>query len=209
MPPLDPQLRRRLEKTVVAARGESEAGARAALESLAVAYHEPYTHMKPEARALRNHLRARARQLGDTQNLKGELAIGHLVHECAYEHWHRMLFARFLAETELLIEPENGLPISLSDCQELAREQGADWLTLASTFAVRMLPQIFRPDDPVLEIALPPETRSDREDELKRLPSGVFTADDSLVVHQLGFDGNGDFWHHGGLDGFENSFRSE
>ena len=54
MPPLDPQLRRRLENTVVAARGEAEAGARAALEALAVAHHEPYTHMKPEARALRN-----------------------------------------------------------------------------------------------------------------------------------------------------------
>ena len=43
-----------------------------------------------------------------------------------------------------------------------------------------MLPQIFRKDDPVLEIALPPETRSEMEDLLKGLPKPVFEADDSL-----------------------------
>ncbi|NJM55691.1 MAG: hypothetical protein HC841_07110 [Verrucomicrobiae bacterium] len=31
--------------------------------------------------------------------------------ECAYEHWHRMLFARFLAENGLLIEPEENMAI--------------------------------------------------------------------------------------------------
>ena len=51
---------------------------------------------------------------------------------------------------------------------------------MASTYAVRMLPQIFRADDPVLEVNLPPETRSELEDLLKALPRDVFLADDSL-----------------------------
>ena len=91
-----------------------------------------------------------------------------------------MLFARFLAENDLLIEPESGVAITLDEVQELAREKATDWLELASDYAERMLPQIFRKDDPVLQIALPPETRSDMEDLLKDLPKAVFEADDSL-----------------------------
>jgi len=91
-----------------------------------------------------------------------------------------MLFARFLAETNLLIEPESGMDITLEDCQELALERGGDWLELASQFAERMLPEIFRTSDPVLKVALPPETRSELESLLKMLPSDVFVADDSL-----------------------------
>ena len=36
------------------------------------------------------------------------------------------------------------------------------------------------PGDPVLEVALPPETRSALEDLMKALPGQVFRADDSL-----------------------------
>jgi len=180
MPPLESTLRRRLENTVVAARGLAEAGARAALEALAVHHHEPYGHMKPEARALRNHLRARARQLGDVQNAKGELAIGHLVHECAYEHWHRMLFARFLAENHLLIDPVSKVAVSLAECEELAKEECVHTWELAARFAQAMLPQIFRVDDPLLKVALPTERRVALETLLAELPPAVFTADDSL-----------------------------
>jgi len=180
MPPLESTLRRRLENTVVAARGVGEAGARAALEALAVHHHEPYGHMKPEARALRNHLRARARQLGDAQNAKGELAIGHLVHECAYEHWHRMLFARFLAENNLLIDPDSNVAVSLAECEELAKEEGVHTWDLAARFAQAMLPQIFRVDDPLLKVTLPTERRVALETLLAELPRAVFTADDSL-----------------------------
>jgi hypothetical protein len=158
----------------------AEAGAKAALEALAVHHHEPYGHMSPEKRKLRNHLRARARQLGDKQNRKGELEITHLVWECAYEHWHRMLFARFLAENALLIEPEMGVAISLEECEELAKEEGKDLWTLASEFAQRMLPQIFRPDDPLLKITFAREHRLKLEQLLDGLKSGVFTASDSL-----------------------------
>jgi hypothetical protein len=91
-----------------------------------------------------------------------------------------MLFARFLAETDLLIEPDSGVAIALDEVQEFAREIATDWLELASEYAERMLPQIFRKGDPVLDIVLPPETRSELEDLLKSLPRDVFQADDSL-----------------------------
>ena len=174
-------LRRELERTVRQARRVAETGARKVLEQLAVHHHEPWGAMTPEQRALRNRLRAHGRQLGDHRDPKrGTQAIGRLMQECAYEHWHRMLFARFLAETDLLIEPESGVAISLDEARELAREQGADWLELASDYAERMLPQIFRKDDPVLAVTLPAETRSELEDLLKALPREVFLADDSL-----------------------------
>ena len=51
---------------------------------------------------------------------------------------------------------------------------------LASDFAQRMLPQIFRAGDPVLEVALPPEKRQELEAILEGLPREVFIADDSL-----------------------------
>src|SRR5205823_6607780 len=66
------------------------------------------------------------------------------------------------------------------ECRELAREKGIDWLLLASDFAQRMLPQIFRAGDPALEVSLPPEKRQELETLLEQLPPAVFVADDSL-----------------------------
>ncbi len=43
-----------------------------------------------------------------------------LVQETAYEHWHRMLFARFLAENDLLMHP-GGAPLSPAPCACEAR----------------------------------------------------------------------------------------
>lgn len=180
MASLDRTLRKDLERTVKAARRVAEAGARKAIEQLGVGEAEAPKHLTTEQRALRNRLRAHGRQLGDRRDPKGVQATARLVQECAYEHWHRMLFARFLAEADLLIEPDSGVAITLDEVQELAREKATDWLPLASDYAERMLPQIFRKDDPVLDIALPPETRSEMEDLLKGLTKPVFQADDSL-----------------------------
>ena len=178
---LDPKIRRRLESEVIKARDYAEEGARKAVRELAVDQKEAWSTMTPEQRMLRNRLRAHGRQLGDRRDqAKGTQTIERLVTECAYEHWHRMLFARFLAENDLLVEPETKVAISLEECRELARERGLDWLTLASDFAVRMLSQIFRADDPVLEVTLPPETRQKLEKILEDLPRDVFIADDSL-----------------------------
>jgi hypothetical protein len=159
MPTLASDLRNKLERVVIEARDAAEVGAQAALEALAVHHHEPYPHMKPRERELRNHLRARARQLGDRQGTAGRLAIGHLAGECAYEHWHRMLFARFLAENNLLIEPEENMAISLAEAEELAKDQGVDVWVYASRCAQVMLPQIFRPDDPLLQVSFATEHR--------------------------------------------------
>ena len=64
--------------------------------------------------------------------------------------------------------------------RELARERDADWLALAGDYAGRMLPRIFRADDPVLAIALPSETRRTLEYLLESLPRETFLADDGL-----------------------------
>ncbi len=173
-------LRSKLEKVVVEARDIAEEGTRAAIEALAVHHHEPYGHMSPEDRALRSRLRAHARQLGDRKDPKTGQKIDRLVTECAYEHWHRMLFARFLAENHLLIEPESGVAISLEECEEIAKEEGVDPWALASRYAQQMLPQIFRQDNPVLQIALAREYRLKLEKLLDSLDPAVFTARDSL-----------------------------
>ena len=181
MASLDRNLRRDLENAVKKARRVAESGARQAVEQLAVGHHEPWSALSPDQRQLRNRLRAHGRQLGDKlDEKKGTQSIGRLTGECAYEHWHRLLFARFLAENDLLVEPQSGMALSLDECRELAREQSKDWLVLASDFAQRMLPQIFRAGDPVLEVALPPEKRQELEAILEGLPREVFIADDSL-----------------------------
>ena len=51
---------------------------------------------------------------------------------------------------------------------------------LAARFAARMLPQIFRLDSSVFELALPPERQQNLERLVADLPLDVFTASDSL-----------------------------
>ena len=122
---LSTEFRRQLEqRAVIEARDVAEAGARGALEALAVHHHEPYSHMSGEQRRLRNRLRAHARYLGDRVDARtGSHKIDHLVHEGAYEHWQGMLFARFLAENHLLIEPQMGVPITLDECEALGKKR--------------------------------------------------------------------------------------
>ena len=179
--PLPPDLRNLLAKTVLEARRTAEAAAKQSLEALAVDRAEPHDSMALGERALRNRLRARGRQLGDRRDRHARTQeIDRLVHEVAYEQWHRMLFARFLAENGLLVEPESGVPVPLDECEDLAREMGEDMWALVGRFAQEMLPGVFRKDDPVLAVALPPEARLKLEDLLESLPQAVFAADDSL-----------------------------
>jgi hypothetical protein len=174
-------LRKTLETTVVKARDLAERGARDALTGLAVEAKEPFGSMGEEERRLRNRLRARGRQLGDQRDpQKGTQTIERLVREMAYEHWHRMLFARFLAENQLLIEPSSGVAVSLAECEELAAEAGTDLWELAASYAQGMLPEIFRTDDPVLALRLPLEIRQQLQALVAGLDAEVFTASDSL-----------------------------
>ena len=179
MSALDRGLRRELAKAVRAARKTAEAGARNALTALTVAAAEPDSSLSEEDRALRRRLRAHGRQLGDLRQ-GAEQEVGRLGHEIAYEHWHRMLFARFLAENGLLVEPVHEVPVSLDECRDIARESRRDIWAVAAEFAAAMLPRIFRPDDPSLAVRLPPETQRELERTLAGLPSAVFLADDSL-----------------------------
>jgi hypothetical protein len=178
---LPSDLRNHLENTVKAARRQAEAAARAALERLTVGNAEPGGHLTVDERQLRNRLRAHGRQLGDQRDPKaGTQSTNRLIHECAYEHWHRMLFARFLSENHLLMHPD-GVAVTLAECDELAADEGApDGWTLAARYAARMLPQIFRPDDPVLQVGFAPEHKRGLEKLVTELPGDIFTAEDSL-----------------------------
>ncbi len=178
MSPLNPELRRKLEATIKDARELAETGAEAVLKQLAVDRAEPFAHLSAEHRELRNRLRARSRQLGVRED-KGQQELTRITMQCAYEYWHRMLFARFLAENHLLMHPE-GVAVSLEECEELAAEEGVDAWTLASRYAARMLPQIFRPNDPLLQVEFAIEHRLGLEKLLLELPSVVFLASDSL-----------------------------
>jgi hypothetical protein len=198
MPTLSKELRRTLENVVADARRIAEAGAEQALKQLAVHHSESWPAMTSEEKTLREKLRAHGKQLGDKREASRAQEIPRLRQACAYEHWHRMLFARFLAENNLLIHPDYGEPISLEEVRELAREQNADWLSIAASFAQKMLLEVFRPDDPVLDLILPPETRQKLEEKLAILPIQVFTAEDSLGwVYQ--------FWQRDAKDAVNNS----
>src|SRR5208337_5000223 len=124
--------------------------------------------------------RARGIHAGDRRHADGRQEIDQLTQELAYEYWHRMLFARFLAENHLLMHPD-GVAVSLEECEELAAsERASNGYVLAARYASRMLPQIFRVDDVLLEIEFAPEQRLALEKLLASLPSETFLADDSL-----------------------------
>ena len=178
MPSLDPALRTALDKAVVGARSKAEEAARAALATLAVDRPEAFAALTKEQRELRNALRAKGRQLGAGDQSAG---FSTLTEEVAYQQWHRMLFARFLAENDLLMHPTADVPVTLEECEELAAEEGDldQWVT-AARYAGRMLPGIFRADDPSVRVSFAPEGRAALERILANIPRPVFTSDDGL-----------------------------
>ena len=178
-------LRTQLENTVKAARDIAETAARAALQQLAVGEGRVPDYLNDEQRALRRRLRAHGRSLGDAKHDDDTQELRRLVWEVAYEHWHRMLFARFLAENGLLLW-EPGAAVSLQDCREMvdhhpemAMGARSEW-ELAGKLAARMLPQVFKPQHPVFELVFAPEHQRELERLLAALPPEVFQASDSL-----------------------------
>ena len=188
--PLPKPLRTQLENTVKAARAVAEKAASAALDQLAVAEARAPEYLSEPQRVLRRKLRSSARALcaSSYQNDSSDsaLQLQPLMWEVAYEHWHRMLFARFLAENGLLMW-EPGAAVSLDDCAALVEDPdphsnlGAktQW-ELAGKLAARMLPQVFKPHSPVFELAFAPEHQRELERLLSSLPPEVFQASDSL-----------------------------
>ncbi|WP_420859775.1 Eco57I restriction-modification methylase domain-containing protein [Marivivens marinus] len=184
MQPLEKTLRNQLERTVKAARTVAEDAAEAALQQLGVGDATAFPHLSEDERDLRRRLRIHGRQLGDRRHTERETQeLDRLIEEVGYEHWHRMLFARFLAENNLLMypDPSGPVPVSLEECEDLAPDEGAanGW-ELAAQYAARMLPQIFRLDSPVFQLSLPPEYQQRLEKHVESLPTEVFTASDSL-----------------------------
>lgn len=183
MSTLDKQLRNELARTVLAARALAEEAAGKALHALGVDEADAPGHLENAGRTLRRKLRAQARQLGDRADTHktGRYSTGHLTEKVAYDHWHRLLFARFLAENDLLISPDHGVGVSLSDCEELAPTLGLkDGWEVAARFAARMLPQIFRIDDPAGNVLFAPEDRTVLRKLVLDLPREIFLADDAL-----------------------------
>ena len=164
------------------ARGTAESGARDALKFLAVHRAKPLGSRSLRETAQRNALRSRGRQAGDSIDPRtGAQLIVRLAHEVAYVHWHRMLFARFLAANNRLIAPEYAVAVSLEDLRDLAREEGADPWDLAGEWVQETLPEIFTVGDPALDLALSPEPRQALNELIESLTSEVFAAQDSLV----------------------------
>jgi hypothetical protein len=183
MSALPTPLRRQLENAITQARKIAEDGARKALEALAVHEPDPYRHMDEAQRDLRRKLRAQAKQLGDGESLtrRGAYEIKHLVEKLAYYQWHRLLFARFLLENNLLISPKHEVSVTLDDCEELAPSVGLkDAWAVAARFAAKELPEIFRDDDPAGAVELSVEDRKPLIQLVTGLPVDVFTASDSL-----------------------------
>jgi len=183
MSTLPSKLRGDLEKAAKKARNVATIGAQKALEALAVHEPDPYKHMDEAQRTHRRKLRAQAKQLGDgeSQTKRGAYEIKHLVEKLAYDQWHRLLFARFLLENNLLISPEHAVSVSLDDCEELAPSLGLkDAWAVAARFAAVELPEIFRADDPAGGVELPVEDRKGLIQLVTGLPVEVFIASDSL-----------------------------
>src|SRR5437867_3915856 len=103
MSALHPDLRRRLERDVISARKLAEKGSEAALARLGIGEAKAPAHLTEDEKKLRVALRARSRQLGDKLRPDKSQETRHLILEGGYEHWHQLLFTRFLAENNLLV----------------------------------------------------------------------------------------------------------
>ena len=152
MASLAPELRSLLQRAVAQARRDSEGAARATLLALRVDDDKATSTLDDDRKRARRRLRARSAQLGGFEEL---------VQEVAYEQWHLMLFARFLADNDLLMHPDARVSVSLEECADLASDLGEQdkWL-VAERFASAMLPAVFRPDDPSHQVRLAQEGRA-------------------------------------------------
>ncbi|MDN5585417.1 MAG: BREX-1 system adenine-specific DNA-methyltransferase PglX [Brevibacterium sp.] len=178
---LNSDQRRFLDAQTQRARAASEHAAEDALRALAVSDLSRPAYLTEEQNKLRLALRDKARQLGDdTSRADGQLT--NLIHDVAYEQWHRLLFARFLEVNELLRHPEyRDIPLSLEDCGDFAPDLGEpDAWAVAARFASEILPGVFRLTDPAVRVRFAPEHRNSLERLLLEIPAEVFTTEDAL-----------------------------
>jgi hypothetical protein len=179
---LSTALRRSLETAIRGARKIAEDGASDAIRRLGVSDAKPPSYLSNSEKELRRRLRAHARALGDTFNKASDRQeTKHLIEAAAYAHWHRMLFARFLAERGLLRHPVHDAPVTLEDCRDLATEEDLpDGWAVAERYATAMLPAVFRIDDPVLALVLDLVHAQGLQRLVVGLDADIFQAEDSL-----------------------------
>lgn len=186
---LDKTLRSQLENAVKKARTVAEQAAKAALNRLGVGEPRPADYLNDKQRSLRTRLRALGRQLGDIRHDDRQQDLDNLITSVAYEHWHRMLFARYLEQNHLLMYDQY-TALTLEECNELAQEPEVardeqerrcttGW-ELAGVLASKMLPQIFRVDSPVFELSFAPEHQQALTNLVMGLNTDTFHASDSL-----------------------------
>ncbi|NLV87626.1 MAG: hypothetical protein GX025_10510 [Clostridiales bacterium] len=186
---LDKTLRSQLENAVKKARTVAEQAAKAALNRLGVGEPRPADYLNDEQRNLRTRLRALGRQLGDIRHDDRQQDLDNLITSVAYEHWHRMLFARYLEQNHLLMYDQY-TALTLEECNELAQEPDVardeqerrcttGW-ELAGVLASKMLPQIFRVDSPVFELSFAPEHQQALTNLVMGLNTDTFHTSDSL-----------------------------
>ncbi|MFD9829257.1 hypothetical protein ACFWXB_17415 [Tsukamurella tyrosinosolvens] len=173
--------RRFLDAQTQRAREAAQRAAEDALRALAVSEPSRPAYLGEQQNKLRLALREKARQLGDDTSRAG-VHLTNLVHDVAYEQWHRLLFARFLEVNGLLRHPEyRDIPLSLEDCGDLASDLGEpDAWAVAARFASEILPDVFRLTDPAVQVRFAAEHRNTLERLLLEIPAEVFTTEDAL-----------------------------
>lgn len=178
---LNSEQRRFLDTQTQRAREAAQRAAEDALRALAVSEPSRPAYLSEQQNKLRLALRDKARQLGDDTSRAG-VPLTNLVHDVAYEQWHRLLFARFLEVNGLLRHPEyRDIPLSLEDCGDLASDLGEpDAWAVAARFASEILPGVFRLTDPAVQVRFAAEHRNTLERLLLEIPAEVFTTEDAL-----------------------------
>lgn len=178
---LNSDQRRFLDEQTQRARAAAQRAAEDALRALAVAEPSRPAYLSDEQNGLRLTLRDKGRQLGDDTSQAGA-PLTNLVHDVAYEQWHRLLFARFLEVNELLRHPEyRDIPLSFEDCGDFAPDLGEpDAWAVAARFASEILPGVFRLTDPAVQVRFAAEHRNALERLLLEIPAEMFTTEDAL-----------------------------
>ncbi len=157
-----------LEKAVVGARDAAEDAARAALLALAVDRPAPFATLDEEQRRLRNALRARARQLGDGDQDAGLRSARRRDRlRAVAPHALRPLPGR-----ERPADAPGGVRRHAGGVRRAGARGGRSrrlgcWPPATPR---RMLPGIFRRDDPAVQVRFAPEGRNALERMLADLP---------------------------------------
>lgn len=173
--------RRFLDAQTQRARAAAQRAAADSLHALAVGEPSRPAYLSDEQNKLRLSLRDKARQLGDDTSQAGA-PLTNLIHDVAYEQWHRLLFARFLEVNGLLRHPEyHDISLSLDDCGDLASDLSEpDAWAVAARFASEILPGVFRLTDPAVQVRFAAEHRNVLERLLLDIPTEMFTTEDAL-----------------------------